>query len=134
MKRASSWIMTGRSSTIMKRRRTATRTSSSCWTGSRKCVAYMSYYLAAFLDVLLDLGVLLEEALAALLGDGELRPVGRVVAREHVDRRVERREGLLAAHVREAAVERHLCGNRPVRRVLRQAGRNRHRHAVEQVS
>merc|ERR1719152_847573 len=67
----------------------------------------MSYYLAAFLDVLLDLGVLLEEALAALLGDGELGPVGRVVAREDVDRRVERREGLLAAHVREAAVERH---------------------------
>ena len=84
----------------------------------------MSYYLAAFLDVLLDLGVLLEEALAALLGDGELGPVGRVVAREHVDRRVERREGLLAAHVREAAVERDLCGNRPVRRAVEMAWRS----------
>merc|ERR1719238_1473677 len=80
----------------------------------------MSYYLAAFLDVLLDLGVLLEEALAALLGDGELRPIARVVAREHVDRRVERGEGLLAAHVREAAVERHEVDHLHVRRALLQ--------------
>merc|ERR1719163_1073974 len=78
----------------------------------------MSYYLAAFLDVLLDLGVLLEEALAALLRDGELGPIARVVAREDVDRRVERGEGLLAAHVREAAVERHEVDHLLVRRAL----------------
>lgn len=40
-------------------------------------------FLTLLLDVLLDLSVLLVEALPALVGDGKLCAVRRVVARQH---------------------------------------------------
>ena len=64
-------------------------------------------FSAAFLDVFLNLGVLLVQALAALVWHGELRAVRSVVAGEHVDGGVKSGEGLLASNVIEAAVERH---------------------------
>jgi len=60
--------------------------------------------LSVTLDVTVDLRELLLEALAALLGDGELRTVRRIVTSHDVDRRIEGGEGRLARHVVKTAV------------------------------
>jgi hypothetical protein len=64
------------------------------------------YYerLPVTLDVTVDLRELLLEALAALLRDGELRAVRRIVTSHDVDRGVEGGEGRLARHVVETTV------------------------------
>ncbi len=60
--------------------------------------------LAPPLQGLGDLGVLLVQALAPLLGEGVLVPVRRVVPRQHVDGGVQGAEGGLAGDLGEPAV------------------------------
>ena len=93
MKRASSWTMM--EEVLDDYEEDVRRRGLSVPAGRGFACAHISRHQRRFLMFFSTSAYSWKSALAALLGDGELGPVGRVVAREHVDRRVERRDDCL---------------------------------------